>query len=220
VNHARRGIVVELLGAPGAGKSALAGALSALHGVTVVKDHQRGDLCALAWSATRSLPVVLAAPKDADRLRWAAWAGRLSAASAVARRRQADGSTMVVFDQGAAYTLMRMADARHHPWGNAWWCRRVAQTAGLLDLLVLVDADTDTLVSRIRGREKTHAALQLSDQQLRDYVQAERRSCHEIADALTREGADVLRVVTSEGSPEEQVDEILGALPRHLARPA
>ena len=49
----RDGAVVELLGAPGAGKSGLADALAALDGVTVVKDHSRGDLSALAWSKPR-----------------------------------------------------------------------------------------------------------------------------------------------------------------------
>ena len=116
----RGGAVVELLGAPGAGKSGLADALAALDGVTVVKDHSRSDLSTLAWSMARSLPVAVTPPPDVDRRRWASWAARVTAARHVARHRIEQGARMVVFDQGAAYTLVRMMQMRMRPHGSAW----------------------------------------------------------------------------------------------------
>lgn len=216
----RSGTVIELLGAPAAGKSGLAGALAAVDGVAVVKDHAVGDLPALLWSAARSLPVALARPPETDLLRWAAWAGRLSASRRIARRRLASGSSMVVFDQGPAYTLSRMAALRDHPGSKEWWCDRCQETARLLDLVVLVDADSDVLVRRLRHRDKVHQAGVLPEAELRDYLASERRANHEVADQLAREGAAILRVVTSDASLDEQRALVLSALPRRLARSA
>ena len=208
----RDGAVVELLGAPGAGKSGLADALAALDGVTVVKDHSRGDLSALAWSMARSWPVAVAPPPDVDRRRWVSWAARVTAAQHVARHRMAHGARTVVFDQGAAYTLVRMMPLRERPHGSAWWTQRCVETASLLDLLVIVDADTSTLATRLRGRHKPHHADGLDTESLHAYLDGERRDVHRVADALAREGAEVLRLVTTELTVERQVALVRRAL--------
>jgi hypothetical protein len=212
VSARRDGAVVELLGAPGAGKSGLADALAALDGVTVVKDHSRGDLSALAWSMARSWPVAVAPPPDVDRRRWVSWAARVTAAQHVARHRMAHGARTVVFDQGAAYTLVRMMPLRERPHGSAWWTQRCVETASLLDLLVIVDADTPTLAKRLRGRHKPHHADGLDAESLHAYLDGERRDVHRVADALAREGAEVLRLVTTELTVERQVALVRRAL--------
>lgn len=216
MNGHRRGTVIELLGAPAAGKTQLAEALARLEGVTVVKDHRRADLSALAWSMARSLPVAVTPPHDVDRLRWAAWAGRLSAASRIASVRLATGASTVVFDQGAAYTLVRMLDLRDRPSGGVWWWNRCLETAGLLDLLVLLDADTTTLANRVHRRGKNHVSLGLAPSHLHDYLSAERRACHLVADLLAREGAEVRRIITTQTPVEEQVGIVRESLARHL----
>ena len=220
MNARPAGLVVELLGAPGTGKSGLARALSELDGVTVVKDHQRGDLSTLAWSLARSWPVAVAPPHDVDRRRWAAWAGRVTAASQIAEARFASGARTVVFDQGAAYTLVRMMQVRSRPHGNVWWWSRCLETAGLLDLLVILDADNDVLARRLRTRSKEHEADTMESPTLGDYLARERRACHEVADVLAREGADVRRIITTDTTVEEQVDIVREALERHHAAPA
>lgn len=220
MNGPRPGAVIELLGAPGAGKSSLARALAGRQGVTVVKDHQRGDLPALAWSIARAWPVAVTPPPDVDRRRWASWAARVSAASHVARSRLADGAQTVVFDQGAAYTLVRMLPVRKRLAGNVWWSQRCAETADLLDLLVIVDADTATLAQRMRSRRKCHRADALSDERLHAYIATERRDCHFVADALAREGAEVVRLVTTELALEHQVATVLSSLDRPAGHPS
>lgn len=219
MNGHRPGAVVELLGAPGSGKSGLAAALAGRDGVTVVKDHRRGDLSALAWSMARSWPVAVAPPPDVDRRRWVSWAARVTAASHVANSRLADGARTVVFDQGAAYTLVRMLQVRRRQHGNVWWTQRCTETAGLLDLLVIVDADIDTLAGRLNSRRKEHHADGLSAEALHAYLATERRDCHFVADALAREGADVLRLVTTDVPVEEQVETVLAALVRPAGPP-
>jgi hypothetical protein len=221
VNARRGGAVVELLGAPGAGKSGLADALTALDGVTVVKDHSRGDLSALAWSMARSWPVAIAPPPDVDRRRWMSWAARVTAAQHVARNRMSHGARTVVFDQGAAYTLVRMMPLRERPHGSAWWTQRCVETASLLDLLVIVDADTHTLGTRVRSRRKQHHADDLDTESLHAYLDVERRDVHRVADALAREGAEVLRLVTTELTVEQQVARVRQALDQRAraARP-
>ena len=212
------GAVVEIIGAPGSGKSTLARAMGAIDGISVVKDHHPGDRPALARSAMRSWPVALAAPSDVDRLRWVAWTGRVSAAPTIARHRLTNGTTMVVFDQGAAYTLVRMAGMRRRRRGNRWWWSRTLRTAQLLDVLVVLDADTDSLAERIRNRGKAHASSQLSAPALHGYLTEQRRAVHAIADVLAREGTDVRRIVSSETTVAEQVALVLEAVSSHPAR--
>lgn len=211
------GLVVELLGPPGAGKSSLAGVLAEVAGVTVVKNHTRHDVTAAAAAAPHALPAALAhPPPGVDRVRWAAWAGRLAAAPRVARHRIADGASTVVFDQGAAYTLVRMLDVRRHPGGNAWWWRRSIETANMLDLLVVLDADTDALAHRVRSRDKRHLLDGRPVEDVHEFLDRERRSCHVVADVLAREGASARRMITSEISVPEQAEIIMTLLHRRV----
>jgi broad-specificity NMP kinase len=205
VNGRRPGVVVELLGAPGSGKTRLASALGELPGVAVVKDHQRGDLSTLAWSLARSWPVAVTPPEHVDRVRWAAWAGRVTAASHIARSRLDGGARAVVFDQGAAYTLMRMTQLRTRHHGSVWWWSRALETARLLDLVLVLDADTETLAHRLGERRKDHHADAMPAERLRAYLDTERRACHAVADVLAREGAEARRIVTTESSIDDEV---------------
>jgi hypothetical protein len=136
----------------------------------------------------------------------------VTAAQHVARNRMSQGARTVVFDQGAAYTLVRMMQLRDRPHGSAWWTQRCVETAGLLDLLVIVDADTGTLANRVRGRRKQHVTDDLDNEGLRAYLENERRHVHAVADALAREGAEVLRLVTTELTVEQQVELVRQAL--------
>lgn len=217
MNAERTGVVIELIGAPGAGKSSLAHALGTLDGVTVVKDHDHGDLTALAWSLARSWPVAVTPPHDVERLRWAAWAGRVTAARHIAEARRAAGARAVVFDQGPAYTLVRMMQLRSRRHGQRWWWNRGRATARLLDLLVVLDADNETLASRLHRRSKEHQTDAMSASSLCAYLTAERQACHAVADVLAREGADVRRLSTAGIGLEEQVDLVRAWVDQHLA---
>ena len=209
------GFVVELLGPPGAGKTVLARTLAEVPGVTVVEDHDRHDLPAAAAAVPHALPAMLShPPAGVDRVQWATCAGRLAAAPRVARHRLAEGASTVVFDQGAAHALVRMLGVRRRPAGNAWWWRRSVETANLLDLLVVLDADPDTLLGRRRGGHGSTLVDGPPSDAARDRVGQERTACAIVADVLAREGARTRRLVTSEVSVHEQAEIVMALLHR------
>jgi hypothetical protein len=96
-----------------------------------------------------------------------------------------------------------------------WWWGRCLETAGLLDLLVILDADNATLARRVRDRDKQHRAVELPPARLHQYLTAERRGCHIVADVLAREGAEVRRIITTDTPVGEQVQIVQEALARH-----
>lgn len=202
--------VVELLGAPASGKSGLATELARLPGVAVVKDHRHRDLAPLLRGVGRSWPVLLGPPPPGvSRARWAAWAGRLSAAPEIVRRLVARGADTVVLDQGPAYTLGRMVTARGTETGSAWWRARSNDCAGLLDLLVVLDADPATLTDRLRGRDKSHLAGSFDDEQAHAYLAAEQATCRLVAEILADAGTSVIHLDTARMSLSEQVSAVL-----------
>lgn len=203
--------VVELFGVPASGKSGLASALAARRGAVVVKEHRAADLPALLGGVVRAAPVLLARPPSGtNRLRWVAWSGRLAAApSVVERHREAD---LVVLDQGPAYTLGRMLDLRREGRGNRWWESRVRETAGTLDLLVVLDAPPAALVERLHRRHKQHRATALDASAVADYLAREQETCRTVTEWLDRAGTPVLRLHTDRSSIAEQVTAVEAAL--------
>jgi AAA domain-containing protein len=190
----RRPSVVELVGAPGSGKSSVAEAIGALSGVVVVKDHQRRDLPVLAWSAATAGRVLFASPPPGvSRLRWIAWVGRCRAASRVVRQRLAAGARVIVLDQGPAYTLGRMAESADRDAAVARWHRaRTVEVGRLLDAVVVLDGDTDLLAARMRSRAKRHQADELEAASAASYLDGERAIAGRIATDLAAEGVMVV----------------------------
>jgi hypothetical protein len=211
--------VIELLGAPAAGKSGLAAALGTAPGTVVVKDHHRRDLPALLGGVARAWPVLLAdPPPDTSRLRWTAWAGRLTAAPALVAHHGGTDGRLVILDQGPAYTLGRMLDVRRGRRGSHWWYRQACATGRLLDLLVVLDAAPDVLAGRLRGRPKDHRASDLDLPRTTGYLAAEQQICRAVADAVGRAGARVLQLDTSRLCLDEQVEAVHVALRPGRAR--
>ena len=190
----RRPSVVELVGAPGSGKSSVAEAIGALPGVVVVKDHQRRDLPALAWSAATAGRVLFASPPSGvSRQRWIAWVGRCRAASRVVRQRLAAGARVVVLDQGPAYTLGRMAESAGLDAAVAGWHRaRMVEVGRLLDVVVVLDGETELLAERLRSRAKRHRADDLAAATAVSYLDGERAIARRIATDLASEGVMVV----------------------------
>jgi hypothetical protein len=200
-----RGVrVVELLGPPGSGKSALGERLARLDGCVVVKDHDRGDLPVLLRSALAAGPVLAhRPPPGVGHARWVAWGGRLVAADEVVRRRATKGARTVVLDQGPAYTLGRLTDLCTTRNGADWWHRQLHGCADLLDSLVLLDADRRTLLERLHTRPKDHAALGLDEHGAEDYLATAQHDCRVMASWLEFVGVPVVRLDTSRITADE-----------------
>lgn len=216
------GYVVELLGPPGVGTKELSHALSQGSGVRVVEARSFPGIATVAAATPHALGAARShPPPGVDRAHWAGWAWRLAATSRVARHQIAAGASTVVFDQGAAHALVRMLDVRRHPAGNKWWWRRSIETAELLDLLVVLDADTDTLFRRVtHGGAEVPMTQGWSAHELREQLDRERTACHVVADVLAREGAPTRRLITTDLPVHKQAELVQALLHKRLPQPA
>jgi hypothetical protein len=212
--------VVELLGPPGSGKSTLAAELTAAEGAVLVKDHGLRDLPALARSARHGgAAYFVQRPPGVPASRHAAWLVRLGAVAEVVARQAREGATLVVLDQGPAYTLGRLRHLCVTSTGRVWWGRQALATAHLLDLVVLLDADPAVLVGRVHGRDKSHPAQTLGAREAAAYVREEQHRARVVAQVLGRAGAPCLELATDTGDPVEATARILDRLAPERTRP-
>lgn len=205
--------VVELLGPPGSGKSTLAAELTATEGAVLVKDHGLRDLPALVRSARHAgAAYFVQRPPGVPASRHAAWLVRLGAVAEVVARHAREGATLVVLDQGPAYTLGRLRHLCVTSTGRVWWGRQALATAHLLDLVVLLEADPAVLVGRVHRRDKNHQVQTLDAPAAAAYVREEQHRARVVAQVLGRAGAPCLELVTDTGDPVEAIARILDRL--------
>lgn len=211
-------MLMELVGPAGAGKSLLADRLRA-----------RGDVVrASVWnlprvlileSALRSLPVLArmcVATRAFPRAELEQIV-RLNALRLFVRRR-VGGASVVVLDEGPVFALSwlrvfghpRIQNGRLEP----WWHRTLADWAGVLDRVVMLDAPEPVLVSRIRGRQKPHDIFrQMTDAQILDLIARYRTAFDGVLAALTAGGRpELLTFAAADGSTERLGDAVLAPL--------
>jgi len=211
-------VLMELVGPAGAGKSLLADRLRA-----------RGDVVrASVWnlprvlileSALRSFPVLVrmcVATRAFPRAELEQIV-RLNALRLFVRRR-VGGASVVVLDEGPVFALSwlrvfghpRIQNGRLEP----WWHRTLADWAGVLDRVVMLDAPEPVLVSRIRGRQKPHDIFrQMTDAQILDLIARYRTAFDGVLAALTAGGRpELLTFAAADGSTERLGDAVLAPL--------
>ncbi len=211
-------MLVELVGPAGAGKSLLADRLRA-----------RGDVVrASVWnlprglifeSALRSLPVLVRMCVETRAFPRAELEQivRLNALRLFVRRR-VGGARLVVLDEGPVFALSWLRVFGHPRIQNGrldpWWRRTLADWAGVLDRVVMLDAPEPVLVSRIRGRQKPHDIFrQMTDAQILDLIARYRTAFDGVLAALTAGGRpELLTLGATDGSTEQIGDAVLAPL--------
>lgn len=208
---------VEVLGPPGAGKSALAAALADHSEVRIVKRYRGARYlpCALrSWAAVA--PTVLRDPmRRSLSRRQLTWIARLEASAGMLELHGSPGA-VIVFDQGPIYTLARLPDIGAVADGMLadgplarWRQAKIGQWARLLDLIVVLDAPEAVLLHRIDSRSKSHALKGLSDGAA---LARDRAAYAGLLEELTEEGLRALRLDSGTSSVPEMANAVFAAL--------
>ncbi len=180
---------IEIVGPPGAGKTSLLSLLAARRpGLRAVGHWRRLEflpdfvresvailpLCAAQCRARRPL-----GRRDLERL------VRLQASRRIAARWRRQGD-LVVMDQGPVYTLATLRPGACGPGADgrleAWWDRTAREWAGLLDLVIVLEADDGILLQRIFGRDKPHRLKSIVEADRLDWLTALRQSLERTVD--------------------------------------
>ena len=219
-----RGVVVELVGPAGAGKTTLA------KGVSQVDPSIRGGLS--LWGLPRIkqlqaavplIPTLIACalwpprrPDGPRRLRWEEFAQMIRLG---ALRRVVDDEArkhrVILLDEGPVFALswMEFFFARNGDRVAAWRRRALADWASLLDVVVFIDAADSTLAQRIRTREKQHMVKDRSDDEIFGFAAGFRKAFDRVIGEMSKAGhlvVDALR--TDRGAKDENAQQLMLAL--------
>lgn len=196
-----RGVVVELVGPAGAGKTTLA------EGASAVDPTIRAGLSLwglprpkLASAAIQLIPTFLmAALRPSRRLQWGEMAQmiRLGALRHVVRD-EARKHRVILLDEGPVFALswLDFFFARNGHRAPSWRRRTVADWASLLDVVVFIDAADSTLAQRIRTREKDHLVKDLPDHEIYGFAAGFRKAFDRVITEMSKAGhlvVDALR---------------------------
>jgi energy-coupling factor transporter ATP-binding protein EcfA2 len=216
----QRGVVVELVGPAGAGKTTLA------QGVSAVDPSVRAGLS--LWGLPRprlfeaALPLlptfVASILLPSRRLQWGEMAQmvRLGALRSVVSD-EARKHRVILLDEGPVFALswLDVFFARNGDRAVSWRRRIVADWASLLDVVVFIDASDSTLAQRIRTREKEHMVKDHSDEEIYGFAAGFRKAFDRVIAEIAKAGhlvVDALR--TDRGHEGENADRLMATLQR------
>jgi thymidylate kinase len=216
----QRGVVVELVGPAGAGKTTLA------QGVSAVDPTVRAGLS--LWGLPRTklleatlplLPTFVASGiVPSRRLQWAEMAQmiRLGALRRVVLD-EARKHRVILLDEGPVFALswLEVFFARNGDRAVSWRRRAIADWAALLDVVVFIDASDSTLAQRIRTREKDHMVKDSSDEEIYGFAAGFRKAFDRVIAEISKAGhlvVDALR--TDRGAENENAQQLMLALKR------
>ncbi len=213
---AERALVVELVGAAGAGKS------------TLVAELQRRD-ASVRWlqraraarvgATVRVVPAWLAAASRAPL--GYAWRNgrfflRLAALEEVVSRASRDAAGPVLLEHGPVFTLARLRAFHTGPMPAPlarYAARELARWTKTLDLVIALDAPRDVLAERIRTRPKDHVMRDSSDEQVGEFVDRYRAAYEAVlAELRDAGGPPVLTLRSDRETVAAMADRVQAAL--------
>ena len=209
------GVVVELAGPAGAGKTTVARALvRSLPGARLASPPGR---LATVRSVVTAAPVLLASRSVAAPGRWWSEAEQRSVGYLLACQRQvgeAAGEPLLL-DHGPVFRLAMLVAGRpqalRHPVFGPWWWRTATAWGRLLDTVVVLDAPTDELIARIEARPREHRVRGADPREAERFVDAYRLAFDQVLRVVSDEGTPVVRVDTA-APPEVVADAVRARL--------
>lgn len=218
--------VAEVIGPPGAGKSTLLAGLAAADPTLRTISRYRGarHIPSYVYSASAVGRVV---PRGflpgGDHRQRARWMMRLEASAGILEATSARAAGPVLFDQGPAYTLARLAGARvpstDGPRYVRWRDRKVEQWAAIYSVLVVLDAPDDLLIERIMAREKPHPIESLGRRAAHAELARQRAGITAtLSEIAGRAGPPCVRVDTGGTSLPDLVDLVADVLAQRPGR--
>ena len=218
--------IIELLGPPGAGKTALLGAMlerdETIQGEIFPYFRHPRHIPFFVGSFLRlssSLPSLFRVPVHAGLTRrdlalmtilWG-WPARL-------KRRRRYPCTTVLLEEGGLCLLAKLrafgSAAINGPEAQVWWARMCDQWAGTLDVVIRLDAPAATLVRRVRSRRLVHEIDALSNDQAAQYLERIRNAQTTVLSRIMRQARhpSLLEFNTTIASAAEISENVLARL--------
>jgi deoxyadenosine/deoxycytidine kinase len=181
-------VIVELVGPAGAGKSSLLRALAERDGSlrTGLHPPRHRHLP----NAVALVPTFVSLHRGVHRVLWKEMR-RITYLRTLHRILVSERSRShrpVVLDEGPVYMLARMwvygEDEVTSRVFEPWWHGAFESWAGVLDLIIWLDAPNTVLIDRLRARPQSHRAQDLSDSLIHEFLESYRAAYTRIISAL------------------------------------
>jgi hypothetical protein len=205
--------VVELVGVAAAGKTSLL--LSLSHRDPTLRAGVRPPKLRHLRSAIAMAPIFVALHRPYSALLWnemkrIAYLRTLQGVLLEARSRHGG---VAVLDEGAVYMLARLlvfgGDGARTAAFHRWWSSAITEWAGMLDLIVWLDAPDSVLIDRLRARRQPHPVKALPDEAVAHFLGAYRDAYARVIGALdAARGPRVLTIRSDEQSVDSIADRV------------
>jgi broad-specificity NMP kinase len=212
----RTPFLVELAGPAGVGKTTLSRALVGRGGVVTAAIWGLPAL-SLIGNGVRLLPSLLENCRRSGCLLWdeSRHMVRLVTLHRALAGGKAAGPHVMLFDEGPIFALAWLRGFGHEIMrseaSEAWWRDTLGDWAGLMDVVVVVEANDALLARRIRTRPHGHEVKEFSDPEIVAWMARFRAALSWVLAGLAAEGGPAVLRVTTDREPPEILAERVGA---------